>query len=99
EAGFCVRLSSTLVFDYPTLNALAGYLSCEVYGDVATAALPPSLDEAPGDAAARSEIDSLSEDDLHRFINDQFEQASKDTVSSGTPRGDEKRGHLAEHHD
>jgi acyl carrier protein len=87
EAGFRVRLSSTLIFDYPTLIALAGYLSREVYGDLAPDAPPPPVDEAPADAAARSEIDAYSEDDLHRFITDQFEQASRDAVSRASTEG------------
>jgi acyl carrier protein len=79
-------LSSTLAFDYPTVDAIAGYLATEVFG------LPPEVDEeaqraaaeeAERDAAQRSqvlaELESLSEGEAEALLLQELEANRKMT--------------------
>ena len=68
-------LSSTLAFDYPTVEAIAGYLATEVLGlepDVDEGAQRAAAEEAERDAAQRSlalaELDSLSEGEAEALL-------------------------------
>ena len=68
-------LSSTLAFDYPTVEAIAGYLSTEVFGlepEVDEDAQREAAEDAERDAAQRSaalaELESLSEDEAEALL-------------------------------
>ncbi len=68
-------LSSTLAFDYPTVEAIAGYLSTEVFGlapEVDEEAQRAAAEEAERDAAQRSqvlaELESLSEGEAEALL-------------------------------
>ena len=68
-------LSSTLAFDYPTVDAIAGYVSTEVFGlepEVDEEAQRAAAEEAERDAAQRSqvlaELESLSENEAEALL-------------------------------
>ena len=52
--GTTRALSATLVFDYPTVDALAGYLNTEFFGAAATSSAPPEQNERDRDLARRA---------------------------------------------
>ena len=80
-------LSSTLAFDYPTVEAIAGYVSTEVFGlepEADEEAQRAAAEEAERDAAARSqvmaELESLSEDEAEALLLQELE-ANRKAVS------------------
>ncbi len=59
-------LPATLLFDYPTLDAIAGFLGRELGLASAPAEAPASLPEAPSQVVDR--IEDLSDDDVDRLL-------------------------------
>ncbi|NTU84759.1 MAG: SDR family NAD(P)-dependent oxidoreductase, partial [Chloroflexales bacterium] len=77
EAGAGQALPSTLTFNYPTVDALAGYLETEAFGFGAHAEAPPPH-KAPAEEAP---LEGLSEGDLLRLLD--AELAAADTWEKG----------------
>jgi acyl carrier protein len=69
ESAVGTGLPSTLTFNYPTIDALADFLTGEVLAapEAAEAAGAPQ-DDGALEAAAPSELDDLSEDDLAALL-------------------------------
>jgi myxalamid-type polyketide synthase MxaE and MxaD len=89
EAAVGQRLPSSLVFNYPTISALAGYLSTQTLASAAGPTMPARETVAPpptrastGDAAD----DSLSEDELATLLADRLRQ-----IPAGRPDAREGR--------
>ena len=65
------RCPATLVFDHPTVEALAGYLAATCSGSagprIATAGDPAAPAAAPG-RRRRASIEQLSDDDVARLF-------------------------------
>jgi len=73
-AGLAVEqpLPATLVFDHPTVEAIAGYLRREVLGEGGEPAPPSAGDEADGSAVEDllASIELMSDDDVARMFGD-----------------------------
>lgn len=64
--GLATSLPATLVFDYPTVTALAGYISKDVLKTNSAASTKPSEPEKPADAL--SSIEDLSDEEVERLF-------------------------------
>jgi acyl transferase domain-containing protein len=63
-------LPATLIFDHPTIDALAQYLERDVLGYRADAASTPAPNDADADAAARraQELEALSDEEVEALL-------------------------------
>jgi acyl carrier protein len=77
QTSFGRSLASTLIFDYPTINALAGYLAREMFSKAPTTD-SPEVSEQPNDelAIASKELESLSEEDAEALLLQELESIS-----------------------
>ncbi|HET6162679.1 MAG TPA: acyl carrier protein, partial [Planctomycetota bacterium] len=88
ERGVERALPSTLLFDYPTVEALVDYLSGELLGAAAVSpaahgaapTLAPAV--APAETAAAAELSSLSEDQLADLLAQELGETSEKTEKS-----------------
>ena len=68
ETNFLCSLSTTLLFDYPTLEALSGHLKTKM-SDLFEADEQPVVDPAVAvSTPATDEFDDLSQDDLEMLL-------------------------------
>lgn len=72
ETTFRVPLPATLLFDHPSLEALAAYLASAVLAEVG--APPESAGSAEAPAMVSDDLDDLSEEELARRLADQIER-------------------------
>ncbi len=63
ETGLGVNLPTTLALEYPTIDALAGYLEAELFSASPAPSVEP-VKEAPVPAAAAENLDQLSKEHL-----------------------------------
>ena len=84
ERGVERALPSTLLFDYPTLEALVDYLSGELLGAAAAAPASPAAAPAPApaEAVAAAELSGLSEDQLADLLAQELGETSEKTEKS-----------------
>ena len=64
------NLPATLLFDYPTVNALAGYLSRTVLGLQEAPAGPTRTSSASGGSDVLDQIENLDEAEIDRRLNE-----------------------------
>ncbi|MEZ4729297.1 MAG: phosphopantetheine-binding protein [Caldilineaceae bacterium] len=74
QAGLGCSLRSTLLFDYPTLEALTPYLLYEVLQLVDDA--PDTATSAPPEETALAEVEEFSSAELLAFIDQRFEDVA-----------------------
>jgi acyl carrier protein len=85
-----LRLSVTLIFDYPTPRAVAGYLRAEIVPDEETADQPPAIAEldqlesalsgVPPDSGTRDDITRRLQAILSRWMKSRHTDAPADTA-------------------
>ncbi len=64
-------LPATLLFDYPTVDALAGYLGSELMGlEESPSGSSPKRSHATGGSDVLDQIESLDEDEIERLLNE-----------------------------
>jgi acyl transferase domain-containing protein len=67
QSGVGQPLPSTLTFEYPSIEALAGYLAAEVFG-LERPPSRPEVTEEPGAEEVLTRIERLSEEDVDRML-------------------------------
>jgi acyl carrier protein len=68
------KLPSTLTFNYPNVNALAGYLGTLLTAETTTTTMASPVESAPAaPTPARVDTDSLSEDELAALLADSLQ--------------------------
>ncbi|MFM8332039.1 MAG: acyl carrier protein, partial [Candidatus Methylumidiphilus sp.] len=65
-AALACPLPATLLFDYPTLDALAGHL-CAAVPDLASDPAAPAESQAPADSRA-ADLEQMSQDELEDLL-------------------------------